>query len=179
MGYKNAQPINNHRFKRFRRKQWVTNKNTCADEYTCTIHGKVFPEPAGKGSISFHFGETWHYNNIYFGKIGSIESVTIEEFVPRKFVKHINNDRSQCLILLGYECHDKADAFVHYSYQKLQRNLVVLDIQGLVTVSVIQKLCKKRIKLTLRKTTFILVIFRKEQFWVSQKHMYASDFVEH
>ena len=91
---------------------------------------KSFQEPAEKGSISFHFGEIWHYNSIYFGKIGSIESVTIEEFIPRKFVQHINNDGSQCLILLGNECHDKANAFVHYTYQKSQRNLVVLDIQG-------------------------------------------------
>ena len=47
---------------------------------------KSFQEPAEKGSILFHFGETWHYNSIYFGKIGSIESVTIEESIPRKSV---------------------------------------------------------------------------------------------
>ena len=28
-------------------------------------------------------------------------------------------------------------------------------------------------------TTFVLVIFWKVQFWISQKHMYATDFVEH
>ena len=36
----------------------------------------------------------------------------------------------QCVILLRNECHDKADAFVHYNYEKSQRNIVVLDIQG-------------------------------------------------
>ena len=34
------------------------------------------------------------------------------------------------MILLRNECRDKADAFVHYTYKKSQRNLVVLDIQG-------------------------------------------------
>ena len=35
-----------------------------------------------------------------------------------------------CVILLQNECHDKADAFDHYTYEKSQGNLVVLDIQG-------------------------------------------------
>ena len=83
-----------------------------------------------KASISFHFGQTFHYNSVYYGKIGSIESVTIEEFIPGKFVKYINNDGSQYVILLRNECHGKADAFVRYTYEKPQRNLVVLDIQG-------------------------------------------------
>ena len=51
--------------------------------------------------------------------------------------------------------------------------------RGSLAVSVIQKLRQKRIKLTLRNTTFVLVIFRKEQFWISQKDMYATGFVEH
>ena len=76
---------------------------------------KSFQETAEKASISFHFGETFHYNSVYYGKIGSIESVTIEEFIPGKFVKYINNDGSQCVILLRNECHDKANAFVHYT----------------------------------------------------------------
>ena len=54
---------------------------------------KSFQEAAEKASISFHFGETFHY--IY---IGSIECVTIEEFIPGKFVKYIKNDGSRCVI---------------------------------------------------------------------------------
>ena len=54
----------------------------------------------------------------------------IEEFIPGKFVKYINNDGSQCVILLRNERHDKADAFAHYAYEKSQRNLVLIDIQG-------------------------------------------------
>ena len=79
---------------------------------------KSFQEAAEKANISFHFGKTFHYNSVYYGKTGSIESVTIEEFIPGTFVKYINNDRSQCVILLRNECHDKADAFVQYTYEK-------------------------------------------------------------
>ena len=89
---------------------------------------KSFQEAAEKANISFHFGETFHYSSVYYGKIGSIESVAIEEFIPGTFVKYINNDGSQGVILLQNECHDKADAFVHYTYEKSQGNLVVHDI---------------------------------------------------
>ena len=91
---------------------------------------KSFREAAEKANISFHFGEIFHYNSVYYGKISSIQSITIEELIPGTFVKYINNDGSQCVILLRNECHDKADAFVQYTYEKSQRNLVVLDIQG-------------------------------------------------
>ena len=75
--------------------------NTLAQHMT-----KSFQE-AEKATISFHFGEIFHHNRVYYGKIGSIESVTIEEFIPGKFVKYIHNDGSQCVILLRNECHTK------------------------------------------------------------------------
>ena len=91
---------------------------------------KSFQQTAENASISFHFVETFQYNSVYYEKIGSIVSVTIEEFIPRKFVKYINNNESHCMILLQNECHGKADTFVHYSYEKSQKILVVLAIQG-------------------------------------------------
>ena len=39
---------------------------------------KSFQEAAEKAYISFHFGEKFHYNSVYYGKIGLIESVAIE-----------------------------------------------------------------------------------------------------
>ena len=42
---------------------------------------KSFQEAVEKANILFHFGETFHYNNVYYEKKGSIESVTIEEFI--------------------------------------------------------------------------------------------------
>ena len=134
----------------FKNKQWILkklNKSTITDlnvfeessesitRKSVQMHtlaqymAKTFQEAAEKASSSFQFGETFQYNSVYYGKIGSIESVTIEEFIPGKFVKYINKDGSQCMILLRNECHYKADAFVHYTYEKLQRNLVVLAIQ--------------------------------------------------
>ena len=56
----------------------------CADEYTRTVHGKSFQEAAEKATISFHFGGTFHYNSVYYGKIGSIESVTNRRVYSRK-----------------------------------------------------------------------------------------------
>ena len=130
----------------FRNKQWVIkelNQSTITDlnvfeessksltrksvqmNTLAQYMAKSFQETAEKVSISFHFGETFHYNSVYYGTIDSSESVTIEEFIPGKFVKYINNDGCQCVILLRNEYHDKADAFVHCTYEKLQRNLVV------------------------------------------------------
>ena len=50
---------------------------------------KSFQE-AEKVTISFHFGEIFHHNRVYYGKIGSIESVTIEEFIPGKVYSEMN-----------------------------------------------------------------------------------------
>ena len=120
-------------FKRFRRKHWVTNMTICGDEYTWTIHGKSFPGGCWKSKhfISFQ-GNTTRitWNNVYYGKVGSIENITLEEFIPGKFSNHINNEGRQCVLLLGNECHYQIDALVHYTYEKSQRKLVELDIQG-------------------------------------------------
>ena len=89
-----------------------------------------FQDAAEKANISFQFGEIFHYNDVYYGKAGSFESVTKEEFIPGKFGRYIDNGGSQCVILLRNELHDKANAFVHYTYEKQQRNLVLIDIQG-------------------------------------------------
>ena len=86
---------------------------------------------AEKTNIAFHFNSGQHFTNVYCTKIGSTESVTIDEFIPGKFIKYINNDGSQSVFLLRNECHDKIDVFVHYTYEKLQRNLVVLELQGI------------------------------------------------
>ena len=79
---------------------------------------KSFQEAAEKANIPFQFGKTFHYNNVYYGKTGSTEVVTKEEFVPGKFVQYINTSGSQCVILLRNEFHGKTDGFVHYTYEK-------------------------------------------------------------
>ena len=130
MGYKKAQPSTITDLNVFEESSESLRRKSVRMNTLAQYMAKSFQEAAEKASISFHFGETLHYNSVYYGKIGSIKNITIEEFVPRKFVKYINNDGSQCVILLRNECLEKADAFVQYTYQKLQRNLVVLDIHG-------------------------------------------------
>lgn len=41
-------------------------------------------------SASVKIGAVLKYNNIFFGKFGD-ECVTVEEFIPGAFTKHINN----------------------------------------------------------------------------------------
>ena len=48
---------------------------------------KSLQEATEKSNVLFHFRKTFHYNSVYYEKIGLIESVTIEEFIPGKFVK--------------------------------------------------------------------------------------------
>ena len=45
-----------------------------------------------------------------------------------KFVKYINNDGE--IIVSGNEVASKAEAFVHFTYVKSQKAVMVLDIQG-------------------------------------------------
>ena len=93
---------------------------------------KSFRLTAEKANISFHFISGKHFTATTYTmeKLGSIESVTIEELIPGKFVKYINNDGSQSVFLLRNECHDKTDVFIHYTCEMLQRNLVKLEIHG-------------------------------------------------
>ena len=72
------------------------------------------------------------YNKVFFGKIDENEFVTVEKFIPGTFLKYINNDGT---IVNGVEtsAHDlkKVEAFVHYTSQKSEGNLMVLDIWGI------------------------------------------------
>ncbi len=74
------------------------------------------------------FGPVFKYNQIYFGMCTG-ECVTIEEFIPGIFDKHINNTGDVC----GDEELDicqKAQCFVHYTYERSEKQLMVIDIQG-------------------------------------------------
>lgn len=61
------------------------------------------------------------------GKLDDGKYVTIEEFIDDDFVKYINNNGKLCE--LGDIC-DKAQAFAHFTLEKSQGKLIVLDIQG-------------------------------------------------
>eukprot|EP00111_Clytia_hemisphaerica_P012375 TCONS_00036350-protein len=74
------------------------------------------------------FGRTFEYTKVYYTKLDSKPAV-IEVFLEGNFVKYINNDGE----LIGRSDDDiqlKAEAFVHYSYIKTKKALMVTDIQG-------------------------------------------------
>ena len=119
MGYKKAPTITNLNV--FKESSGSLTRKSVQVNTLTQYMAKSFQGAAEKASISFHFGETFHYKSVYYGKIGSIESVTIAEFIPGKSVKCINNDGIQCVILLRNECYDKADAFDHYTYENSQK----------------------------------------------------------
>ena len=73
------------------------------------------------------FGPTFEYKKVFIGKTDSGAFVSIEEFIKGDFVKYMNNNGEVCEE--GTVC-DKAQAFVHFTYEKSEGKLIVLDIQG-------------------------------------------------
>lgn len=74
------------------------------------------------------FGTTFHYKKVFLGKMSDGDYVTIEEFIDGVFVKYINNNGDICAeddVLC-----DKAQCFSHFTYEKSQGKLMVLDVQG-------------------------------------------------
>jgi len=74
------------------------------------------------------FGSTFKYNEVFMCELPSKEFATIEKYIHGNFEKHINNTGTvtgnQAII------SQKASAFVHFSCEKSQRRLMVVDIQG-------------------------------------------------
>ena len=71
------------------------------------------------------FGETCSY----LGKLSDGEFVTVEEFVQGKMGKLVNNDGTPCGnkedVML-----QKAECLVHFSYEKSNYQVMLLDVQG-------------------------------------------------
>ena len=75
------------------------------------------------------FGETPKYNKISLGKLDSDEYVTVEELVEGSFVKHINNNGHICGDTNNPVCN-KAECLAHYSFERSNKEVMVVDIQG-------------------------------------------------
>ena len=73
------------------------------------------------------FGETFTYEKVYMGKT-SDNYVTVEEFIPGEFVKYMNNNGELCES--NSEAARKAQAFAHFTYEKSEGKVIVLDLQG-------------------------------------------------
>ena len=74
------------------------------------------------------YGDSFEYKSVYMGKTEDGELLTVEEFIPGDFAKFINNN--------GVVCEEdtmlckKAKAFSHFTYEKSEGKVMVLDIQG-------------------------------------------------
>lgn len=102
----------------------VVQMHSLARNFTARLQQEVVM----KADLVDKFGPVLEYNKIYFGKCAG-ECVTIEEFIPGTFDKHINNTGEVC----GDEDLDvcqKAQCFVHYTYERSEKQLMVIDIQG-------------------------------------------------
>ena len=74
------------------------------------------------------FGECFNYNPVYFAKIYNGCVRVLEELLPGDFQKYINNNGSICLNDL--DITEKAETFVHYTYEKPNNKLMITDLQG-------------------------------------------------
>ena len=130
----------------FRGNTWVVKKYNTSSKETFEKVGETCESQSRKAvqmnclarhfSVSFSkavlevcedFGECFNYNPVYFGKINH-DCVTVEEFLPGDFQKYINNNGSRCLNDL--DITEKAETFVHYTYEKFNNRLMITDLQG-------------------------------------------------
>lgn len=74
------------------------------------------------------FGQAFQYNRIYLGKQEDGEFVTVEELVSGQFVKYINNDG--CICTNDGIPSAKAQCLSHFSYEKSNKKVMLVDIQG-------------------------------------------------
>ena len=77
--------------------------------------------------VSGEFGQTFSYTKVYLGKLNG-ECVTLESYLNGTFSKYSNNTSDICAV--GSELTMKAETFVHYSYVKSAKLLMIVDIQG-------------------------------------------------
>ena len=77
------------------------------------------------------FGQILMYQEIYLGKIvDNDEFITIEEFIPGSFVKFFNNTGIPCEDNENSENGMKAECLAHFSFEKSDQKLMLVDIQG-------------------------------------------------
>ena len=62
------------------------------------------------------------------GKVDGSECVSIEEYIDGDFIKYINNNGDLCEeknVMV-----EKAECYAHFTYEKSEGKLIVLDLQG-------------------------------------------------
>lgn len=80
------------------------------------------------------FGQCFKYNKVYYSSLNG-KPVSVEDFVPGKFAKYVNNN-GKCVAAPesssseSKEIYAKAQCLVHYSYSTTQQKMMLTDIQG-------------------------------------------------
>ena len=78
------------------------------------------------------FGETFPYSKIMLGKItAEQEYITVEEYLEGNFEKHINNNGDICGT--NKRLREKAECLAHFSFERSNKEIMVVDIQGVGT----------------------------------------------
>ena len=71
------------------------------------------------------YGQTLKYRKIFMAQPGNI---VVEQFVAEEFVKFLNNTGSVCAE--DSELRQKAESLTHFSYEKSDEQLMIVDVQG-------------------------------------------------
>lgn len=80
-----------------------------------------------KGNLE-QYGETLEYKKIYLGKMEGDKIVTVEEYVEGEFSKYLNNTGMLCGV--DSDVRQKAESLAHYSYERSNKELMIVDMQG-------------------------------------------------
>ena len=75
------------------------------------------------------FGTAFQYRKVFHGETEEGDYVTVEEFIPGEFIKYINNTGKTCVDPTD-AMTQKAECLTHYRYERSDRKLMLVDIQG-------------------------------------------------
>ena len=79
-------------------------------------------------TVDDSYGEIFLYNEIYLARLEDGEYATIEEYLPGKFTKYVNNNA--LLSKEPTEIEKKVESLMHFSYVQSKGKLLLTDIQG-------------------------------------------------
>ena len=98
----------------------------------------------------------------------------MEEFIPGDFEKHVNSSRGFCGDA-EIDLSQKAECLVHYTYERSDKNLMLLDIQGCGYLLCDPEIASKRTVLMVN-IYFVLVIYPRIQLTLLQVPTCATGF---
>ena len=106
------------------------------------------------------FGDTFSYSKVFYSVLDELP-VTVEEFVPGKFQKYVNNDGTCYAPQMEdhQEVYAKAECLVHFCYTFSEKKMMLVDLQGsmfkLYDPEIISASCYLRIYIRYRRIVFL------------------------